>query len=341
MDAKLFTVPLRNGNQLIIKMEEEVVELSYGESPMLIARINTVDEVCGASVKTVELSLRDEALWSLFYALIIIRPEAKFFFVEVDSLPVDLSVAVSECVALGEGWQRYVFSSADFLQVASPWLSPRRILQPAIDVERDKGGAPVRLPKPRGECYRRFDPALQDILTFRRLEIESDLVMFNKWQNDPRVLPYWQEGGTLDDHFEYLSRIESDPHIYSMVACFSGEPFAYIEAYWAKEDRIAPFCEAQDYDRGFHVLVGEKQFLGRRRTDCLMSSIVHYLFLDDIRTDRIVVEPRADNSKVISLLRRHEFVLNKYFDFPHKRAALMTVGRKAFFTRNHLCGTPD
>jgi acetyl CoA:N6-hydroxylysine acetyl transferase len=61
--------------------------------------------------------------------------------------------------------------------------------------------------------------------------------------------------------------------------------------------------------------------------------LTHYLFLDDPRTQRVVAEPRADNAKMIGHMQSQGFHCEKAFDFPHKRAALMVLGRERFFDR--------
>ena len=190
---------------------------------------------------------------------------------------------------------------------------------------------PLRPVKPRGEVYRRFDARLGAWVSLRTLEIEQDLARFNRWQNSPRVASFWQEEGSLEQHREYLSKLEADPHTLTLIGCFDDQPFAYFEAYWAKEDRIAPFYDAGDYDRGIHMLVGEENHRGPHKVASWLSALVHYLFLDDPRTQRVVAEPRADNAKMIGYMQNQCFHCEKEFDFPHKRAALMVLGRERFF----------
>lgn len=190
---------------------------------------------------------------------------------------------------------------------------------------------PLRPPKPQGTVYQRHIPWLDQTLSLRAIDPDRDLPAFHRWMNDPVVANFWQEEGELALHRDYLGRIAADPHTTGLIACFDEQPFAYFEVYWAKEDRIAPFYDAQDHDRGWHALVGEAAFRGKPFLTAWMPSISHYLFLDDCRTQRIVIEPRADNDKMIRSLGRCGYARLKEFDFPHKRASLGMLLREHFF----------
>ena len=116
-----------------------------------------------------------------------------------------------------------------------------------------------------------------------------------------------------------------------LIGCFGDVPFGYFEVYWAKENRIAPFYDADDYDRGWHVVVGEDAYRGRRYISAWLPSLMHYMFLDDCRTQRIVGEPAAAHSQQLRNLELSGFAKIKNFDFPHKRATLVMLLRERFF----------
>ncbi|SDP62294.1 Acetyl esterase/lipase [Rhodoferax sp. OV413] len=193
---------------------------------------------------------------------------------------------------------------------------------------------PLRPAKPAGTVYQRHIPWLSQTLTFDTVDIERDLPTFNRWMNDPVVAHFWEEQGDLIQHRTYLEAINADPRVTGLIGRFDGEAFGYFEVYWAKEDRIAPFCEAGDHDRGWHALVGEARFRGKPFLTAWMPSISHYLFIDDCRTQRIVIEPRADNRKMINSLGRCGYAHVKEFDFPHKRAMLGVLLRERFFAES-------
>ncbi|EIK94910.1 siderophore biosynthesis protein [Pseudomonas sp. M47T1] len=223
-----------------------------------------------------------------------------------------------------------------FWQLPQPWLAQPTAAYPEHLQVTDGKRHPRRAPKPAGQVYRRFDPRIQAWVSLRTLDIEQDLERFNRWQNTPRVSNFWQEQGDLAQHRAYLEKLAADPHTLTLIGCFDDQPFAYFEAYWAREDRIAPFLDADHYDRGIHMLVGEENHRGPHKVASWLSALTHYLFLDDARTQRVVAEPRADNGKMIGYLQGQGFYREKEFDFPHKRAALMVVGREGFFSQNGL-----
>ncbi|GJD51498.1 hypothetical protein OPKNFCMD_4253 [Methylobacterium crusticola] len=216
-------------------------------------------------------------------------------------------------------------------QRPEPWLGRREAPFPALAALSGGRRHPVRAPKPAGVVYTRWIPWLAAPLSFRVAHPEADLDRLHAWMNDPRVAAVWDEAGDAQKHRRYLETLTADPHVLPLVGSIGGEPFGWFEVYWAKENRIAPFCEAGDHDRGWHVLIGEERFRGRAHVSAWLPSLMHAIFLDDPRTVRIVGEPRADHARQLRNLERSGFARIATFDFPHKRAALVSLGRERFF----------
>lgn len=219
-----------------------------------------------------------------------------------------------------------------FWQQPRIWLaSPQPHAFPLSYVLSQGRRHPLRPPKPVGIVYQRHIPWLDRTLSFRAVNIEYDLARFNRWMNDPVVAAAWREEGDPGKHRAYLENIAADPHVIGLIGCLDSEAFGYFEVYWAKEDRIAPFYDVDDFDRGWHVLIGEPRLRGKPFVTAWLPSLSHYLFLDDCRTQRAVIEPRSDNHKMIRNLSLGGYANLKEFDFPHKRAMLGMLLRERFF----------
>jgi acetyl esterase/lipase/RimJ/RimL family protein N-acetyltransferase len=234
-------------------------------------------------------------------------------------------------VALSSSAQPSVAREA-FWQLPRAWQrNPREPFAQRYTVSQGKRH-PQRPAKPNGTVYQRHIPWLSQTLTLDTVDIARDLEAFSRWMNDPVVAHFWEEQGDLAKHRAYLEAIAADPRVTGLIGRLGGEAFGYFEVYWAKEDRIAPFYDAGDHDRGWHALIGEARFRGKPFLTAWMPSVSHYLFLDDCRTQRIVIEPRADNHKMIKSLGRCGYAHLKAFDFPHKRAMLGMLLRERFFS---------
>jgi RimJ/RimL family protein N-acetyltransferase len=169
-------------------------------------------------------------------------------------------------------------------------------------------------------------------MSLRVIDRHADLDLFHDWMNQGRVAFFWELAKPKDELFDYLTKLEDDPHAYGLIGEIDGVPSAYFEAYWAMEDRLGPHYDADPYDHGWHALIGNAAHLGRVRTLAWFRTITHYLFLEDPRTRRVVGEPRASHVKMLRYAADCAFDKVKEFDFPHKRAALMVCERRRFFT---------
>lgn len=191
---------------------------------------------------------------------------------------------------------------------------------------------PLRPSKPEGCVYQRYDVDAELEVSFRTVDIDKDLAQFTRWMNDPRVAHFWEQAWSEEKLAEFLQQRMADPHIIPLIGEFNGQPFGYVEAYWVAEDRLSPYFDVQDFDRGIHLLVGEQQFRGPKFFNAWMKGISHYLFIDDARTQRIVLEPRSDNQRLFNRILPFGYEKCFEFNFPHKRSALLMMTRDRFFS---------
>ncbi|KAF2498216.1 hypothetical protein BU16DRAFT_455313 [Lophium mytilinum] len=188
-------------------------------------------------------------------------------------------------------------------------------------------------PTPGSVIYSRYIPHLDENFSMVALDYRDaeHVNLFHTWQNDPRVAAGWNEEGTVEQHTEYLRKMDADKHQVAVLARFEENYFAYFEIYWVKEDHLGAHYTPHDFDRGRHSLVGNANFRGRHRATAWWASLIHYLFLDDPRTMAVVGEPKLENASVLAYDLMTGFSIEKFVDLPHKRSAFMRCGRERFF----------
>ena len=232
---------------------------------------------------------------------------------------------------------------SDIIHRGAFWQLPLWLSQPAkratgervFDPEREIY-FPQRPALPDGEVYRRYDMRVRKTLRFRVANPDEDAERFTRWMNDPRVNYFWEQSGSLETQTAYLARQLNSQHSFALIGCFDDNPFGYFEIYWAAEDRIGRHYCWQPYDRGLHLLVGEQEWRGAHYVQSWLRGLTHYLLLDESRTQRIVLEPRADNHRLFRHLEPAGYQSLKEFDFPHKRSRLVMAHRHSFFAETGL-----
>jgi len=194
----------------------------------------------------------------------------------------------------------------------------------AIDhPRRHDDGAPL--------LYRRHCAAIDRTFSLHRFDPARDLDVFCQWMNDPVVAQFWEQAWPRAQLADYIEQRLADPHTIPAIGRFDERPFAYYEIYWAREDRLGPHYAADDFDRGFHMAIGDAEVRHRGWGRQWFLSMAHFLFLDDPRTQRLVGEPRVDQARVRNWANSTPWEEWGEVRFPHKTAVLMVLTRERFF----------
>ena len=224
------------------------------------------------------------------------------------------------------------FTRDSFYQVRAFWCQNR---QQDVEVEADDKKTifcPRRaLPPTTGqEVYRRFDRTIGQWISFKVANIDTDFDNFYRWMHCPRVAKFWEQAWPKEQLKEYLSNKLKDSNSYPLIGYFDDQPFGYFEVYWGAEDRLSAYYGWDAYDRGIHLLVGEENFRGEVFFRSWLMALSHYLYLNDSRTQRIVLEPRVDNQRLFKHIGKLGYKKCYEFNFPHKRSALIMGNRNSF-----------
>ena len=190
-------------------------------------------------------------------------------------------------------YTRYIPSCGQYLSFRTASLSPKAPVYRG-PTSGGSGATPNFLPPHSGVSQ----ATLPSMTNLNIHPCDTDLL--HDWMNQPRVASFWGCQGPIEVQEKFLTDALNDKHSFPVIGCWDGKPFGYFEIYWVKEDKLGRYVtgrESSHYDRGFHALVGEQEFRGAHRVKVWMSALVHHCWLADLRTQRVLCEPRVDNKK--------------------------------------------
>lgn len=132
-----------------------------------------------------------------------------------------------------------------------------------------------------------------------KFDTESDLDVLHRWMNNPRVNAAWGAAGPHATQERFLRKQLTSSYSFPAFGCWDGKPFGFFQIYWIKESNISRLLHTPvgNWDRGFHCLIGEDDYRSSHRVQIWLSSLVHFCWLSDNRTENVILEPRVDNEK--------------------------------------------
>ncbi|XMA17003.1 hypothetical protein WAI453_009794 [Rhynchosporium graminicola] len=232
-------------------------------------------------------------------------------------------------------YTRYIPSIGQYLAFRTASLSSRPVAYngptTSLAVPRNQAGASISCLPAHLSIASVADLATPP-LELNDTTVMSDVQLLNKWMNVPRVSKFWGCSGPQETQEAFLRGNLKSSNSFPVIGLWDGKPFGYFEIYWVKEDILGKHLgdRADDYDRGVHVLIGEEQFRGKHRVKTWITSLAHWAFVQDYRTNSVVLEPRIDNERFISHLNESGFLKEGEVSFPHKQSAFVKLRRENF-----------
>lgn len=179
--------------------------------------------------------------------------------------------------------------------------------------------------------YQRYDAERDRTVSLRPATRERDLGRLHAWLGYDHVKPYWQLDLPPAEFRERFAEKLADDHLDPYVGCLDHVPMSYWECYRAADDDVANHYDADDADRGVHLLVGPPEYLGRGYALPLLRTVVAMQF-ENADAERVIAEPDARNDRAIRVFERCGFEPEREFHFEEagKDAVLMVCERERF-----------
>jgi RimJ/RimL family protein N-acetyltransferase len=181
-------------------------------------------------------------------------------------------------------------------------------------------------------------PAVRS-LAFELVDPDRHTTLLHGWFHQPHVLPWWGPARTMGEMRAYLAGQRDSGYLQPWIVSAldpgpDGEPFpfGYVETYRAAEDPLADVFPLTDRDRGWHVLVGPPEAIGRGLPRQMGHAILDRLFAEP-GVERVVCEPDVRNERMHGFCRALGYEVAATLDLADKRAYLFAMDRATYDRR--------
>ena len=175
----------------------------------------------------------------------------------------------------------------------------------------------------KGICY-----------ALRAVKLPQDFALLYKWMHEPHVIPQWQLNKPELELAVYFEKMLIDDHQRLYIIQIAGQDAGYLEIYEAKRDRLSLYYPALDTDLGWHILLGEKNVVGKGHFKAVMRMMSYFIF-EYSPAEKIVGEPDENVKSYEYVAQEIAFEAQKKIHMLEKTAVLYHCFREKFY---ETCG---
>ena len=178
------------------------------------------------------------------------------------------------------------------------------------------------------EVYNKEFPG-KTILSFRTLNLGTDITFLHQWVNHPAAKPFWQMDGPMDFlRKAYKENLDLSSYG-SFIGYLNGNPVCQADAYQLLFSEINDILPVTESDYGIHFLMAPATEKIQHLSICCMQTFLSFLFSCD-PVDHVYGEPDVLNQKANRLVLKAGFEFLYPVSLAEKQANLYCLSKESF-----------
>ncbi|MFI5910645.1 GNAT family N-acetyltransferase [Dactylosporangium sp. NPDC051541] len=157
----------------------------------------------------------------------------------------------------------------------------------------------------------------------------ADAELVSRWMCEPHVEAFWQAAWPAPRWAAELRAQLAGAHSRPYLVSYRGEPLSYLEIYRTPRDVVGRQYDADPYDLGLHLAIGDVGRTGRGLGRAMVRAVAEGLFEADPRCRRVFADPDERHVIARRMFARAGFQSIGLHDLGHKRAELLVYQQPA------------
>ncbi|WP_433206358.1 GNAT family N-acetyltransferase [Dactylosporangium sp. CS-047395] len=145
----------------------------------------------------------------------------------------------------------------------------------------------------------------------------------SRWMCEPHVEAFWHAAWPPSRWADELAGQLAGEHSRPYVVAYEGEPLSYLEVYRTPRDVVGRQYDADPYDLGVHLAIGDLAQTGRGLGRAMVRAVAEGLAIADPRCRRVFADPDERHVVARRMFARAGFRSIGIHDLGHKRAELL------------------
>lgn len=172
--------------------------------------------------------------------------------------------------------------------------------------------------------FSKFYPGISGTISFRSLELKTDLSLIHDWVNQDYALEYWQMSGHFSQLYAIYQCMEYNPFAHSFIGMLNGNIVCQFDVYSVAVDELKEHIKYEKHDCGFHLLMAPNKNPVKGLTNTMINAFLDFYFSFP-QAKRMYAEPDVNNLKSIALLGNAGFQKMNTVQMSYKQAHIYSL----------------